>query len=65
MDEQYVEIDADDAPAVEALISAYPKFTKVEDLPLDGLAERMKVVQDLWERRLLMTRHPLDNHYDD
>ena len=30
-----------------------------------GGTERVKVVQDLWERRLLMTRYPLDNHCDD
>ena len=31
------------APAVEHLISSYPKWTKVEELPVEQLEERMKV----------------------
>jgi hypothetical protein len=40
------------SPAVEQLISAYPAWTKVEDLPADQLEERMKVVGDLWVKAL-------------
>ena len=32
------------APAVEHLIGSYPKWTKVEELPVDELEDRMKVV---------------------
>ena len=31
------------APAVEHLIGSYPKWTKVEELPVDELEDRMKV----------------------
>ena len=31
------------APAVEHLIGSYPKWTKVEELPVEQLEERMKV----------------------
>lgn len=62
---QFLEIDRDLAPAVEALQNAYPSFMKAEDLPLEGLDERMRVVQDLWERKVIMTREPLESHYDD
>lgn len=64
-DPQFLEIESDLAPAVEALQSHYPKFMKAEDLPLEGLDDRMRVVQDLWERKLIMTRKPLESHYDD
>jgi hypothetical protein len=45
--------------AVEQLITAYPAWTKVEDLPADHLEERMKVVADLWEKGVLKTSQPL------
>ena len=32
------------APAVEHLIGSYPTWTKVEELPVDELEDRMKVV---------------------
>ena len=32
------------APAVEHLIGSYPKWTKVEELPVEELEDRMKVV---------------------
>ena len=32
------------APAVEHLIGSYPKWTKVEELPVDELEDRMKVM---------------------
>lgn len=64
-EEQFLEIDSDLAPAVEAIVTAYPEYVKAEDLPLENLEEKMKVVQDLWERKLIMTREPLVVHYDD
>lgn len=65
VDEQYLEIDCGLAPAVEALIEAYPKYIKAEDLLVDGLDLKMQLVQDLWERKIIMTRQPLEAHYDD
>ena len=62
------------------LIASYPKWSKVEELPVDELEDRMKVivtlvqfansyflqvVGDLWERGILMTNEPLEAHYDD
>ena len=35
------------APAVEHLIGSYPKWTKVEELPVDELEDRMKVMVNL------------------
>jgi len=64
-EEQSLEVGSDFAPAVEHLITNYPKWVKVEDLPLDELEDRMKVVGDLWERGVLMTSQPLEAHYDD
>jgi len=63
--EQSLEVGSDLAPAVEHLITSYPAWVKVEDLPLDELEDRMKVAGDLWERGILMTNEPLEAHYDD
>ena len=62
---QCLEIGADLAPAVEHLVTSYPEYVKVEELPLEDLQDRMKVVGDLWERGVLMTSEPLEAKYDD
>merc|ERR1712059_50433 len=53
------------APAVEHLITTYPAWVKVEDLPVEELEDRMKVAGDLWEKGILLTSEPLESHYDD
>merc|ERR1712096_394421 len=63
--EQSLEVGSDLAPAVEHLVTTYPAWVKVEDLPLEELEDRMKVAGDLWERGVLMTSEPLEAHYDD
>jgi len=65
LDAQSLEIGADLAPAVEHIVTSYPEYVKVEDLPLEDLQDRMKVVGDLWERGILMTSEPLEAKYDD
>jgi len=65
VEEQWLEIPADLAPAVDHLIVNYPKWTKVEELPVEDLESRMRVVGDLWEKGILMTAEPLEPHYDD
>jgi len=65
VEEQSLEVGSDMAPAVEHLITSYPAWVKVEDLPLEELEDRMKVAGDLWERGILMTSEPLEPHYDD
>ena len=65
IDLQNLEVDADTVPGIEALIKSYPKYIKVEDLPIQELDLKMKVVQDLWEKKLLLTKNPLEAHYDD
>ena len=65
VEEQYLEIDADVAPALEALVTAYPNYVTVESLPVADLMVRQQVVQDLWEKKLLLTRQVLEAAYDD
>jgi len=65
VDEQFLEVGEELAPAVEHLITSYPAWTRVECLPLDSLEERMRVVGDLWERAILLTSEALEPHYDD
>merc|ERR1711860_407049 len=65
VDLQSLEVDAEAAPGIQALIQSYPNYIKVEDLPIQELDLKMKVVQDLWEKKLLLTKNPLEAHYDD
>jgi len=65
VESQSLEIGAEMAPALEHLINKYPEWTKVEELPLDELEDRMKVVGDLWERGIVITSEPLEPKYDD
>merc|ERR1712223_500096 len=58
-------VEADLVPAFKALINSYPAYIKVENLPIEELDMKMKVVQDLWEKKLLLTKNPLEAHYDD
>jgi len=64
-EEQWLELDAEHAPGVDFLITNYPLWTKVEDLPIDDLESRMRVVGDLWEKGILITSEPQEVHYDD
>ena len=60
------------------MIASYPKWSKVEELPVDedegdcdsgfvqfAYSYFLQVVGDLWERGILMTNEPLEAHYDD
>lgn len=59
LEENFLEIDPSDAPAVEVLIKAYPKFIKPTELQLEKLKHNLSVAQDLWEKGILMTEEPL------
>ncbi|EDW62815.2 uncharacterized protein Dvir_GJ17031 [Drosophila virilis] len=54
----FMEIQPTEAAAVEALMSAYPKYLKVAKLPLRSAERRIEVATALWERGLLMTEQP-------
>jgi lysine-specific demethylase/histidyl-hydroxylase NO66 len=53
------------APAVEELVTSYPAWSRVEELPGGDLETKMRLVGDLWEKGILLTREPLEPHYDD
>ncbi|KAH8279532.1 hypothetical protein KR044_011911, partial [Drosophila immigrans] len=57
-DANYMEIQPEEAPAVEALIKAYPEYTPVRKLPISSRDRRIEVATALWERGLLMTKKP-------
>ncbi len=57
VEEQFLEVEPEMAPLVEALVQAYPRFSRVEELPGGGgLDDKMRVAASLWERGLLLTR---------
>lgn len=58
-EENFLEIDPTDAPAVEVLIKMYPKFITPDALQLEDDDRNLSVAQDLWEKGILMTEDPL------
>lgn len=54
-EQQFVEISAEDAPAVEYLVKAYPAFSRPSAWPIEDDEQCLAVAQDLWERGLLLT----------
>lgn len=58
-EENFLEIEPSDAPAVEVLIKAYPKFVTPAELQLEDEDRSLAVAQDLWEKGMLMTEDPL------
>ncbi|ALC48872.1 CG2982 [Drosophila busckii] len=56
----FMEIEPTEAGAVELLLTTYPKYIKVSQLPLRSAERRVEVVTALWERGLLMTEKPFN-----
>jgi len=55
---QHVDFDIECAPALDVLLSSYPKYVTVRRLPLDTDAQKLDVVAALAEARLLLVRGP-------
>lgn len=52
----FIEIDEDDSPiVVTMLVNEYPKFVKVEDLPIEDDEKKLAIITDLWESGMLIT----------
>lgn len=58
-DENFLEIDGNEAPAVEVLIKAYPTYITPDQLQLETDERNLSVAQDLWEKGILMTEEPM------
>ncbi|XP_044779606.1 bifunctional lysine-specific demethylase and histidyl-hydroxylase NO66 isoform X2 [Drosophila simulans] len=54
----FMEILPEEAKAVELLISAYPYYLTIDQLPLKSSARKVEVATALWEHGLLMTEKP-------
>jgi len=54
----FMEILPEEAKAVELLISAYPFYLTIDQLPLESSARKIEVATALWEHGLLMTEKP-------
>lgn len=57
------EIQADQAENVEALIHAYPKFVKIDDLPAGTQEDKLTTINALYDRGLVVTRETLDTNW--
>ena len=56
----FLELDEETVPSIITLLKKYPNYIKLEDLPHEDLAQKMRIAQDLWEKRLLMTKEILE-----
>lgn len=59
LEENFLEIEPTDAPAIEVLIKTYPTFITPDQLQLEDDDRNLTVAQDLWEKGILMTDEPL------
>lgn len=59
MEVQSVEVDESIVPGISKLISSYPKYICVDNLPIEDEDAKMAVVRDLWEKNLIITQVPL------
>jgi len=57
------EIQADQAENVEALIHAYPKFVKIDELPAGTQEEKLTTMNALYDRGLVVTQETLDTNW--
>ncbi|CAG7836077.1 unnamed protein product [Allacma fusca] len=62
---QFVEIPEDAKDAVNFLISKYPDFVKIDDLPIEDLTTKVQLVADLWEKGMILTKNPLSPVWDE
>lgn len=58
-EEQWIEIDTKLLPAIKYLQNNYPAYVRIEDLPIEGDAEKVQLISDMWERGLIKTSSPL------
>lgn len=61
----YLEINAEMAPAVEFLINTYPEYTSIESLPMENVSDQINIASLLYEKGLLITGEPLQPTYDE
>lgn len=55
----FIEVEEGTIDVIKRLIQLYPKYTKVKSLSKD-VEEAMGVVYSLWDRGLVMTKHPME-----
>lgn len=51
----FMEIEEDDTEVIKKLVSSYPNFISVNDLPIEDEERKILIASDLWEKGLLMT----------
>ncbi|XP_028580193.2 ribosomal oxygenase 1 [Podarcis muralis] len=56
---KYCEIEPEYADGIEFLLSSYPKYVSVEDLPCATLDDKIALAAVLFEKGLLITKNPL------
>ena len=58
---QRIDFALESAPALEAVLSAYPKYITVARLPGENDAQRLDVAKALVEARAVLVRQPADS----
>lgn len=60
----YIELEDEMAPAIEALIEAYPEYISVESLELPSEPDKLSLADALWSRGIIMTEYPMEEVED-
>lgn len=58
---QFLEIDAEFVPSIQKIITSYPNFIYVKELPIEDDDIKIQIVKDLWEKSLVITNVPLSS----
>ncbi|XP_029171016.1 ribosomal oxygenase 1 [Nylanderia fulva] len=56
---QFLEIDAEFVPSIQKIITSYPNFIYVKELPIENDDIKVQIVKDLWEKSLVITHTAL------
>ncbi|XP_012218584.1 ribosomal oxygenase 1 [Linepithema humile] len=59
MEIQSLEVDESIMPGISKLVTSYPNFIRVGELPIGDEDVKIAVVKDLWEKNLIITEVPL------
>ncbi|XP_066583682.1 ribosomal oxygenase 1 [Prorops nasuta] len=56
---QFLEVEKEFVPAIKEIITHYPEYISVEDLPIEGEDNKIQIAKDLWEKCIVVTKNPL------
>lgn len=63
-EEKSLEIDSECVPIIQLLQECYPRYTAIQNLPLNDDCKKLSIISDLWECGLIATRDYLPSAFE-